>query len=1245
MPVRIDLWFLLLLLSHLYLCLAQHCDLDFIRIPGDIVLSTIAGIRDSHDGLCGKYIPGELQTVAAMVWSVEKLNGSPTGNSYIPGKTIGIDISDDCNLERKAVKITIDTLIRAGYDDVGSCSTAKQAYENSTVVGIIDTSTSQTVKEVAKLAQGSHLPVISSAATAAGLGNNTLYPSFYRTVPSDTEQTKVLLETVKQLNWTYIAVVYTTDAYGMDGVHLLRKLTAVEEKVCIITEKSISPHERHPETAEGIITSLASKLGKTRHNQLGIVYIGQLAQASLLLRAQQDGARKYDRDFKRLFWVMSEAIGLNENLIPKSSQQVDGLITVALPSTVLKEFKTYFLDHLENVIQGKSDHPLSRLFKKYVETSYNCEFDNPLNSCARIQRSFLEKNYQQSDYVASAIDAVYVLVTALKNDPSSCTGDPMCVPPSFKYTRLVRSLNETTLDYSKIEENFAPYEFRLLKRVIKFDAAGELMTNDKTVSYEVYNVWKNKHSIVGSYTNNTLTLDKNKINVRDPESGLNLSGQNLPRSTCGSSCQECIPVEDIQFSYIPGDLLLLGLFSLSEKSDGDFECREFRSNTVSYLTFEAFEYAISVIQRKYPMLKFGGIAFDDCYNPLRAEYILSNFLSGKYKLFDQRTNTYIDPDKVILVIGSLSSDVTLEVADMLRRIRIPQISYGASSTDLDDREKYAYFLRTVPSDKTQVNAIVDLLDAMNWKYVAVMYMDNNYGTEGMKTFKKYANKRGICLADTVPISKSVIEKSFKDIVSTLRRTYAKVIVYFGIDTLAEKVLDSLRDRADVDPGEFLFVATEAWGVNEALLKEGRVNYARGSVVLHSDTTLYDNTDQFKVFVSQKDPFTCTKCDWLRLFWQDRFSCKFEDGFIANKRDLPLCNRINHGRFNASDLNKYSRDQRVVHTINAVLAGAKGIEKVFRKLCRGEICSPSSVSERTMNGAKLLTNAISQVTLSSQEDEKLFDENGNGLIGFTIFNIQYSTSKSGYGYIDVGKYENGKFVLYKDKLAFYDIYGSRQSSVKSECVLKNQCSECENQTRPPTEYTTTMSENTTLSSTSENLEGALIGVSVLACLETILLAVLVILCCVCKNRKQQPKERQGEQSRYHGDGQVNTGFALSETATINHPVLESNDYHQDVDDPLYHEISHGNPMNTVLQVSTWLENSKTLSASANSSNSHPLAANSSGFSRQTCGDLVPTCMCSNPSLKCLETECGYLLMCVKCQRISSARLSQGAVSSV
>lgn len=61
--------------------------------------------------------------------------GTVCFNSITAYVFVGMDISDDCNLEKKAVKITIDTLIRAGYGDIGSCSKDEQAYENSTVVG------------------------------------------------------------------------------------------------------------------------------------------------------------------------------------------------------------------------------------------------------------------------------------------------------------------------------------------------------------------------------------------------------------------------------------------------------------------------------------------------------------------------------------------------------------------------------------------------------------------------------------------------------------------------------------------------------------------------------------------------------------------------------------------------------------------------------------------------------------------------------------------------------------------------------------------------------------------------------------------------------------------------------------------------------------------------------------------------------------------------------------------------------
>lgn len=59
-------------------------------------------------------------------------------------------------------------------------------------------------------------------------------------------------------------------------------------------------------------------------------------------------------------------------------------------------------------------------------------------------------------------------------------------------------------------------------------------------------------------------------------------------------------------------------------------------------------------------------------------------------------------DKVVAVIGSQSSTVTLSSLSVLTPLRMPMISYSSTSADLDDRVSYPFFSRTVPSDSVQV---------------------------------------------------------------------------------------------------------------------------------------------------------------------------------------------------------------------------------------------------------------------------------------------------------------------------------------------------------------------------------------------------------------------------------------------------------------------------------------------------------------------------------------------------------------
>lgn len=68
------------------------------------------------------------------------------------------------------------------------------------------------------------------------------------------------------------------------------------------------------------------------------------------------------------------------------------------------------------------------------------------------------------------------------------------------------------------------------------------------------------------------------------------------------------------------------------------------------------------------------------------------------------------PLQIIHVSLPLNSTILVEqVTSLLRIFKIPLISYQSTSPTLSDRERFAYFFRTVPSDVTQAYAILEIL--------------------------------------------------------------------------------------------------------------------------------------------------------------------------------------------------------------------------------------------------------------------------------------------------------------------------------------------------------------------------------------------------------------------------------------------------------------------------------------------------------------------------------------------------------
>lgn len=48
---------------------------------------------------------------------------------------------------------------------------------------------------------------------------------------------------------------------------------------------------------------------------------------------------------------------------------------------------------------------------------------------------------------------------------------------------------------------------------------------------------------------------------------------------------------------------------------------------------------------------------------------------------------------------------------------------------MSSRERYPYFLRTIPSDVNQAQAMVEIVRMLNWTYVSVVYEESSYGIQ------------------------------------------------------------------------------------------------------------------------------------------------------------------------------------------------------------------------------------------------------------------------------------------------------------------------------------------------------------------------------------------------------------------------------------------------------------------------------------------------------------------------------------
>lgn len=128
---------------------------------------------------------------------------------------------------------------------------------------------------------------------------------------------------------------------------------------------------------------------------------------------------------------------------------------------------------------------------------------------------------------------------------------------------------------------------------------------------------------------------------------------------------------------------------------------------------------------------------------------------------------------------------------------------------LSNKFLYPAFFRTIPSDKNQVAAMIQLLIRFNWTWIALLGSDNAYGLAGMQSLSNHAPHHGICVAyqGIIPSLRADTIQTMRNMVGKILKTKVNTIVVFSSKSKLSGFFPFVIERNVTDK---VWIGTEDW---------------------------------------------------------------------------------------------------------------------------------------------------------------------------------------------------------------------------------------------------------------------------------------------------------------------------------------------------------------------------------------------------------------------------------------------------
>ncbi|XP_041888047.1 taste receptor type 1 member 3 [Corvus kubaryi] len=500
-----------MLVPELWLCLSFGCaaslspsclSAQFHR-PGDFILGGLFPFgKDTVNltarsqptlPLCERLFTDGLIWALGMRFAIDQINNS---SSLLPGITLGYDMYDTCFEALVALQPSLLFLTRNGTTGIGVLCNYTEYQPR--VTAVIGPHKSDLCLVTAKLFSSFLIPQVSYGASSDTLSNTELYPSFYRTVPSDKNLVEAVVLLLNQFGWNWIATIGSDDEYGQRAQALFLSMVG-NNNVCIAFEGLIPTDLAEPNAKKQLEDTIKS-INSTKVNVIVLFAFSLPAQALLEHSIRMGLGKKV--------WIGTEAWMLSDIAasIP-SIQSIGTVLGFVMRTETVPGFQEYVAELFSSVEQEefcRESRELSRLMNAEV-------LDTHCRQCGHVTLGDISPMLRVTT-VQPVHVAVYGVAHALHR-ALGCT-PKACPRTSIRSWQLLHFMN--TLPFEVNGQSF------------RFDQSHSTNTGYKLIFW----AWRNgtlTYLPVGDYDQS--------LYVRKSQIQFHTADQKEPTSECFRRCQ------------------------------------------------------------------------------------------------------------------------------------------------------------------------------------------------------------------------------------------------------------------------------------------------------------------------------------------------------------------------------------------------------------------------------------------------------------------------------------------------------------------------------------------------------------------------------------------------------------------------------------------------------------------------------------------------------------------------------------